>query len=206
MQLELAENNNFPYTFVPVGDSGIFVPNEKIEEFLSRKKKKSTVKKIALSPGRNAFLGLVSLNVFGLASKLSKALEKNPGALKTQWEKKLGGNFDKLKKAISKGAGKKQLFEPLALEPVTATAAATAAPVLVSILAFLKKNLPEIAADAEQIYNTIKKSTGGTLPEDPANEAHADKYDKSEIMFSNIPTPVLIGGAALIAYLIFKKK
>jgi len=66
----------------------------------------SNVKKIALAPGRLAFLGLVKLNARGFAKKLSKI---SPEVVKAKW-KKIGGNPDKLMKAIDTGKKKKALL------------------------------------------------------------------------------------------------
>jgi hypothetical protein len=71
--------------------------------------KKGRGKKIFLAPVRGAFLSLVALNVRGLASKLVKSMAKGDADTKAFW-KKLGGDFDKLKKNIDKGKNKKALF------------------------------------------------------------------------------------------------
>jgi hypothetical protein len=218
MYLQLAEND-FPYKFVPLRDGGgIFVHDDKLSELLSKrgkkKEKKGKVKKVLLSPGRNAFLGIVKLNAFGLATKLAKAIEKNEAGVKKHWEKSLGGNFNKLKTAVSIGSKKKALaddgFQPLALEPATTAAAATAAPVIVSILKWIKENVPQIADTVSDVIDNLPKITGEKNPPDPADPAHADKYEKDEKEtgsgFFGIPTPILIGGGLLAAYLLLKKK
>ena len=71
--------------------------------------KKGRGKKIFLAPVRGAFLSLVALNVRGLATKLQRSLAKGDADTKAFW-KKLGGDFDKLKKNIDKGKNKKALF------------------------------------------------------------------------------------------------
>jgi hypothetical protein len=71
--------------------------------------KKGRGKKIFLAPVRGAFLSLVALNVRGLAQKLVKSMAKSDADTKAFW-KKLGGDFDKLKKSIDKGKSKKALF------------------------------------------------------------------------------------------------
>jgi hypothetical protein len=71
--------------------------------------KKGRGKKIFLAPVRGAFLSLVALNVRGLATKLQKSMSKGDADTKAFW-KKLGGDFDKLKKNINTGAKKKALF------------------------------------------------------------------------------------------------
>lgn len=71
--------------------------------------KPSTFKKISLAAPRNSFLLMVKLNVFGMATKLKLAIQKNEKAVKSKWNK-LGGNFDKLKKQVEIGAKKKAIL------------------------------------------------------------------------------------------------
>lgn len=104
------------------------------------------VLKVAASPARNAFLGLVQLNVRNLAKKLSVAYEKNPAELKSFWEK-FGGRVDKLVGAINRGKKKKRILGvgeesifdamPHVIGSVTALMA-TAAPILAAVAKFLK--------------------------------------------------------------------
>jgi hypothetical protein len=102
--------------------------------------------KVAASPARNAFLGLVQLNVRNLAKKLAIAYEKNPAELKHFWEK-FGGRIDKLVGAINRGkkkrrilgVGEESVFDalPHSIGSVTALMA-TAAPILAAVFKFLK--------------------------------------------------------------------
>lgn len=217
MYLQLEEN--FPYTFVPLRDgSGMFVHNDKLSEFLSKKHKGGFfkgLKKVGLSVPRNAFLGLVKLNVFGLASKLQKTIDKGKEEkLRKLWHDDFGGNFNKLKTAISQGKKKKALadqFNPLSLEPATTTAVASATPIIIRVLKFIKEHAPEIADTAKTIIEEIPKITGEKLPPDPVDEP--DKYDKEETKAGGskesgfqLSTPVIIGGVALLALLLLKKK
>lgn len=67
------------------------------------------IKTTSLAPARGPFLLLVGVNFRGLARKLNDARSK--GADKFQeWWLKLGGNIDKLNKAIDKGKDKKPLL------------------------------------------------------------------------------------------------
>jgi hypothetical protein len=216
MQLELAENNaDFPYVFVPLRDgSGLFVHNNKLDEMLSKKGKgKGKLKKIALSPARNAFLGLVKLNAKGLAKKLAKAIAKDENKVKDFWVKKLGGNFNKLKTAIAVGSKRKALgnqFEPLSGPEVIAFLAA-AAPIIAAIVPLLKSIIGKEGGsteDGSDLLTDIEKNTGEKMPPDPTDPQHADKYDKDEDKggIFGIPTPVLIGGGLLAAFLLLRKK
>jgi hypothetical protein len=65
--------------------------------------KKRPIKTVFLAPGRTAFLELVKLNFRGLANKLQTLETKSPGQPKAFWNR-LGGNYNKLEKAISLGA------------------------------------------------------------------------------------------------------
>lgn len=64
------------------------------------------VKTVGLAPARGPFLVLVSFNVFGMASKFTRAIAKNKAKVSEFWTK-LGGDDDKLFKAIATGAAKK---------------------------------------------------------------------------------------------------
>jgi hypothetical protein len=65
-----------------------------------------TGKKAALAPARNAYLGLVALNVRHWASKLQRA---DQTGLRRKWES-LGGKFSALQKAIASGVKKKGIL------------------------------------------------------------------------------------------------
>lgn len=112
-------------------------------------------KKLALALPRSAALGVMELNFRGVSSQLFRA-QKNPkeqDRLKELWNR-LGGDFGALQKSIDRGRKRKPLFggdkaikgigEPMVNigigEPVTlATAATTAAPILIMIYKFIKK-------------------------------------------------------------------
>lgn len=68
--------------------------------------KPSRVKKVLLAVPRGAFLGLILLNVRGLASRLSAMNKKDPAKLKAMWLR-LGGDPIKLLNNVEKGAKKK---------------------------------------------------------------------------------------------------
>lgn len=69
-------------------------------------KAKGAVKTVGMAPARGSFLVLLNQNYKGLATKLDQALAKNPKKVSEFWLK-LGGDTDKLKKAINKGKTKK---------------------------------------------------------------------------------------------------
>ena len=76
----------------------------KLNKFIQ--KGKNAVKTVGMAPARGSFLVLLNQNYKGLATKLDQALAKNPKKVSEFWVK-LGGDTDKLKKAINKGKTKK---------------------------------------------------------------------------------------------------
>lgn len=172
------------------------------------------IKKVALAPGRAAFLGLVALNVHGFASSLKKVLSKS--RTKTMWEK-LGGNFDKLAKTVESGAKKKRILgvdEYLVSgigEPVSAAAlAATAAPIIAIVVKFLKgEGVSD--SDLQGALNTAKTDLEATgqaeLPDNLSTLNVTDAEQKSLFGGGGSNKIIIIGGAALIGlFLISKRK
>lgn len=82
---------------------------ERKEDRQERREAGGRGKKIPMAIPRNGFLALVRLNFRGLAERQNKLLAKNPSDLKNFWLK-LGGDFDKLKKAIEAGKNKRPIF------------------------------------------------------------------------------------------------
>ena len=105
------------------------------------------VKTVGLAPARGPFLVLVSFNVFGMASKFTRAIAKNKAKVSEFWTK-LGGDDDKLFKSIATGAAKKPFLVSkkkgvngiddyyyesyIGVEPATITTALTTAAGLVA--------------------------------------------------------------------------
>ena len=150
------------------------------------------LKTVSLAAPRNAFLGLLRLNLRGLASKLNRAPKDKVFRL---WDR-LGGKRSSLEKAISKGAQKKPLLgakgtgkrikrirgfsegDYLALdkfnvqfnknigEPVTAAAViSAAAPILIAFTNLLKKEGLDTAEGTTDVDTgeTVEAGTGGFL-------------------------------------------
>jgi hypothetical protein len=119
------------------------------------------VLKVAAVPARQAFLGLVQLNVHNLAKKLAIAYEKNPTGLKNLWEG-FGGRISKLVGAINRGKKKRRIlgFNSIG-EPLTAAGLlAAASPIVIKVVDFLKKMgiKPEELVDvAKQALNRKAK-------------------------------------------------
>jgi hypothetical protein len=137
-------------------------------------------KTISLAIPRNAFLGLVKLNVNGFATKLKKLLDAKGEFQGFEFWEKIGGNRTDLKNAVLSGANKKAILSGVneendsfneifkgysgdvyvGAEPVTtATALASATPIIVIVLETLKKfniNSPE---DIKDVANTLKSAS-----------------------------------------------
>jgi len=96
--------------------------------------------------GRNAFLGLVKLNVRGFATRLAASIVKDSAKVKQVWETTLGGNFSSLSIAAATGKNKKPIFPPkklkgIGLDPATITALAAAAPIILIVIQKILKPL-----------------------------------------------------------------
>lgn len=98
------------------------------------------VLKVAASPARNAFLGLVRVNFSGLATKIMKVWQKNPSRLTNFWNG-IGGEINKLLNVAKKGASKKRILgvDDINMIGFAIPAALTAAaPILAKFAALLK--------------------------------------------------------------------
>jgi hypothetical protein len=186
--------------------------------------KPSRVKKVLLAVPRTAFLGLIRLNVRGLATRLSNANKKDPAKVKAMWLR-LGGDPNKFVDAFTKGATKRRLLgteemEFLAIngvgEPTTAAALlASAAPIVAVVAKFLKDNnitegAGESLADIMPEPGTeISTETAAADPETPdakAAQPTATSSSSTGGMMTSPTTGLLIGAALLAALFLFKKK
>ena len=171
------------------------------------------VKKVVLSPGRNAFLGLLKLNVRGLAKRLSIQLVKNPDKLKAKWIK-LGGSFKNLEKAIGIGKDKKPLLgeskknksiNGYEIGVVEETLLASSMPVLIAILGFLQKVGDKDKGDDTIIQDGV--DAGGQ--NESADNMDIDLNDKADHTGLSISPVMILGGVALVGgayYFLTKKK
>lgn len=210
---------------------------------LSLRKFTRGAKKVALAGPRNAFLLLVKVNALGLAGRMAFANEKK---LKDFWEK-LGGNFNKLKTAVSQGKkkpailAKKQFgrINGIGAEPTTlSTALAAAAPIIAAIgkllgnmktapkldengLPVLDKNGNPETTTGSGFFDVVKNvvdndtiktgiQTANELFNIDENKGTIDTKPGVEVEDKDrgfkISTPILIGGAGLLALLLLRKK
>jgi len=176
------------------------------------------LKKIGLAPNRAAFLGLVRLNVKGLATKLQKS---NQAKLKKTWEK-IGGSYSKLMQTVNAGAKRKSLggtegMEIGVIPPAVASALALAAPII-AILAKLFKPQPGDSLNPMEeggtenllnTFDTLKTAAidAGVLPEKLyAGDAMANDIENgnaevtdSESGFGGMMIPLAVAAVAVIA-------
>jgi hypothetical protein len=154
---------------------------------------------------------LVGLNFGNLAVKLNAADQKDSAALKIWWER-LGGQISKLLKQIERGKTKKRVLglDNMIGDPATATAVATATPILVAVGAFLKsvgidpEALKQIAADAankkaKQIVQNISSKVDKKLLIENQEVEMVEGIKKMNYL------PIIIGGGLLI-YFVSRKK
>jgi hypothetical protein len=97
----------------------------------------------ATVPARNAFLLLVKLNVFNLATRLNLLIQKDPNKLKKFWEN-IGGTWTNLVRNIGIGAKKRERKLSKQSKIGEAATAATAAvvsatPIIIKIVKLLKE-------------------------------------------------------------------
>lgn len=172
-------------------------------------------KTASLAIPRNAFLGLVALNVKGIATKIMQLVAKGNDL---KWWVDLGGDRTKLKNTAEAGAKKKSiggfeedinsaetlevmgLIEPgqIGVEPVsTATALASAVPILVKFADVLKKSGikaedVKTAVDlAKQGSETFEQVTGKKLSEVAFTKDAGKTSKKISLRPADLKTPTL---------------
>lgn len=194
----------------------------------------NAVKKVGAAPVRGAMLTLVRLNVFALASKLSKVKElkdKNPQVkdayyrIAAAWIK-AGGKKDEIFSKAEKGKNLKPIAGKLSKKKsfdgtysVTgveeaAAATATATPILTPILATLGSIAGVIGGITELLPNKedadmISNETANIQQEQPIQEAKDVVKDADEKAAKNKKTMIIVGvglAAAVGLYFVFKSK
>jgi hypothetical protein len=172
---------------------------KKFKNFIN--KAGNLTKTVALAPARGSFLLLVNLNFRALSKRLTKLKNKNANQF-AEWWTKLGGDIDKLNKAIEKGSTKKPLFgskkgvngigvdfEYMG-EPVTAatiTAAITSAAGIIAALNKLLKKEGVAEEPGEELGEGLDPDAPlsselepgePVIPNDPASEGAASYIEK----------------------------
>ena len=145
---------------------------------------KKTVAKVGVAPARAAFLTAVTLNAAKLATKLARVYNKKGGQeeLRKFWTK-FGGDFNKLKEAISKGSKQKLSGEQMgvAVEAVLATAT----PLLIVVATLIKKfGAGGDSAEASEFDSAVDAAR--------SEMGSSDEFEKTEgAMPSNKPVGVV---------------
>lgn len=124
--------------------------------------------KVAATPARNAFLELMKLNVRGMATKALKVYQNNPDKLKNFWGS-IGGQYDKLVKAIMKGSKRKRIlgvYEPAIGFADPATLLVTAAPIVAAFVKILKS----AGVDPKELTDVAKIAVNKKAQELLANQ------------------------------------
>jgi hypothetical protein len=168
---------------------------------------KNAVLTVAAAPSRAAFLTAVSLNVLKVAEKLRAVQMKSPANLQKWWQN-LGGNYAKLLEVIDKGMSRRNVGK--IGEPVSISAIITAAaPVIVALIKLLKsENIDsyELEGAANAGIN-VRANDAAQIYEQQAERDRAMYNDGQDVVATQrIPTAAIVGGAALLAYILLKKK
>ena len=182
------------------------------------KKGKQVVLKVYAAPSRAAFLSLVSLNVFGLGSKILTVWTNNPASLRNWWEG-LGGAIDALVKAATKGGTKRRILGPGASlgEVTVASVIVAAAPVLIAVIDLFKRNnIPteDIEAAARGGLDVRARDAAMEIvDEDEAERVKAELIERRVTESGSqaparggIPTVALVAGGALVLLLVMRKR
>lgn len=157
----------------------------------------SFAKKLAFAPNRRAFRTLVAVNLFGLAKKLKRMNDRNPGTLKKFWEKRLGGKYSELMKSVKKGYnhyakrhhkarmnGVSQWEQPLGIAPALAAVIAAAAPITTAIITLLKKNKVDSTEPGEPTLNETQYQSQQVTAENPPPDQVSGIYGKRKGRFA----------------------
>jgi hypothetical protein len=166
------------------------------------------VKKVGLSVPRQAYRGLVALNVRGWATGLQKANAKDPQKVRAQWEK-FGGNYGDLMSAVNAGAKKKRIgdvYDSLAgsdtIGFAVPAALTTALPVIAIMVPLIKSIIGSEDGQGNNTTNVEQLPT--TVTDNGSTNQDGTTQETTESAGGNNKM-LLIGGAALLAFLMFKK-
>ena len=192
-------------------------------------------KKIQLGPQRGAALGLIALNVRGLATKIKRTPADK---VKKLWQR-LGGDYKKLMAAVDKGANKKPVFgmrdkrkisayysddeSYIGIEPATTAALlASAAPILLALSKLFKSSGVDGEAGEETLTDAEAAETEAigektVVSDTESSEAAAAQpptadQDPSNLQVLNTgfkASHLLIGGVVagiVLIYFLTKKK
>lgn len=151
------------------------------------------VKTVTLSIPRNAYLGLVALNVFGYASKLAKAFEDTDGKKKIldKWYG-LGGKASALESAVNSGKKKKAILAGPAIGAAPAAAAPAWLTVAAGIIAAIMPLVAGILKKNNQYDQFAQYDTGYPGAYGSTGNSFMDFVRNNPV--------IVIGGAGLLLY------
>jgi hypothetical protein len=167
--------------------------------------------KIALFPGRKAFLALVRINLDKFAIKLYRRLHSSSrSALLHKWEQ-LGGKPALLESTVNKAVAKYNRRHPNrrigAIDPATQGIIAAATPIIVALLAFLKpQRKDEITQDASAAKEAVDMYQSQQSSADQSQDQSADQSQDQSTLHGTMDPYLLYGGLALAGYFIYKNK
>ena len=160
---------------------------------------------VPFNTSRIAFLMLVKFNVFGLGTKVNSAIIKNRTKVEDFWRNFGGLDFDKLLNNSIEGKTKNKIlgldqnsinFSPdysrIGVAGEFAAFVASATPIIIAMTALLK----ELNVSVADIVNQVNPTPDPGIP-DPGTP------DPTKMSNSTL---LMIGAAAVIAFVIFKKK
>jgi hypothetical protein len=170
------------------------------------RQRKHVAAKIALFPGRKAFLALVRLNVDKFAIKLYRRLHSSSrAALLHKWEQ-LGGKPALLESTVNKAIAKYNRKHPGkrigVIDPATQGIIAAATPIIVALLAFLK---PQKADEITQDANIATQAVDMFQSQQSSDQSQDQSQDQASV-HGTIDPYLLYGGLALAGYFIYKNK
>lgn len=163
----------------------------------------SVAKKIALAPVRLALFAMMKVNALKIRTKLRQAWQKDKNAVINKIVKRFGFKLDKFLTELNRKESVKLSGAEMGV--AIETAIATATPAIVAITALLKQLgiNPEAMAKVRGKGGTEGGEGEGSDEDTPTVPGSDEGTPGSNFRLS---TPLLLGGAALAAFLIFRKK
>ncbi len=169
--------------------------------------------KVTLFIPRSAYLSLVALNVFGLASKLfhciylddSATTYYQPGqdTIYRKWYL-VGGDWDRLAEAVRSGHKKKAILSGIGVAPAIPVWVVSATAIIAALGAAISQVLKSRGAQTGIDYN-LDPATGLPYGIPGTNNAGGGSGSAFDLMTFLKDNALLIGGS-IAAYLYFKKK
>ena len=163
----------------------------------------SVAKKIALAPVRLALFAMMKVNALKVRTKLRQAWQKDKNAVINKIVKRFGFKLDKFLTELNRKESVKLSGAEMGV--AIETAIATATPAIIAITALLK----QMGINPESMAKVRGKGgTGGGEGEGSEEDTPTIPGSEEGTPGSNfrLSTPLLLGGAALAAFLIFRKK